>query len=188
MPDSRVHKHPEKKEIAGNITGGNPAPYSIHHPVINIGGLIDGLEQIPDTTPSVSPYPGAPPMQASSPTADLAEIRSAFPFISILPIPKVVTVVLTANVPADINVPSGTVMAMFKGTGDFWLSWSGTAQVPVAGADANSPAIGVSVYDPTNQLFYVANNRQLSALATGACIVQMLCWAYSPRAPRQRIL
>lgn len=175
---------PDTKIVVPKITGGNPAP-SLQYPVVNLAGLIDGMESVPDTASLMPPYHGQPGLADSNAFADLAFYRAEFPFVPIMPLPMVVTKLLAANAPQEINMPSGTVLARFQGTGDFWLSWRDTARVPVAGADANSPVSGSAVYNPTGIWFYVNHVRQISVLSQGVCFVQAWCIAYKPIPKRQ---
>jgi len=153
---------------------------TLQHPYINLTGIIDGQELVPDSSPFFSPYTGMPGLSNKNPREDLAYIHNQFPFVPILPLPDVITKVLVANVAQYIDIPSATVLVQFKGTGDFWLSWFDVAAIPVAGADNNAPAIGNAVYNPTGQWYYSNNVRQLSVIANMPCIVQVLAIKFQP--------
>lgn len=92
----------------------------------------------------------------------LMALRAQNPFITILPFPnESVSLFLAANIPTDINLPSGTKMLMFSGNGEYFVSRKGKAEIPAL----NSQVSTGSIMNPEFCFFYVEEISQMSAIA-----------------------
>jgi hypothetical protein len=137
-------------------------------------GIGYGADQIPPEF--YDPGKVNPNFQAPSlnPVTDLMELRYEFPFLPIMPFPaSLSTVVLAANTAQDLPIIDGATVAMFFGSGDFYLSKLGNAEVPSSVNVANAQ----SIYKPTGFLWYVRGLRSVSVIAPNAdTVVQALCY------------
>ena len=98
----------------------------------------------------------------------LVLLRGANPFVPIYMLPNsACVVVLAATVAQNLPIPAGAKYVVFKGTGDFWLSRNGGAQVPAA-TDTSG---GAPILNPTDRAFYVEELQDVSLVAAANCIV-----------------
>lgn len=149
---------------------------SIQHRVME-GARAEALTEVPDAAPGLPPFPGSPGLRPSDAFEDLSHYRMEYPFVPIMPLPTfVLTKVLTMNVAANIDVPSGMALGMIKANGPFWVSWKETATIPVAPSSTWDYASSNAAYNMIDTLFYIAHVKQLSFISDAAVTVQLLGW------------
>lgn len=108
--------------------------------------------------------------------AKLAALRAQNPFVPFLPLPdKVITLNLSANNPADINVPQGSQFLRFSGNADYYISMNGNASVPTV-ADNTNNAGNSSIYKPEDVFYTCQESLSLSAVAPANAIVTVQIW------------
>jgi hypothetical protein len=114
----------------------------------------------------------------------LAALRMRNPHFPISEFPSTcVGATLTANTAQDFPIPPGTKFVKFKGSGDYFVSRNGNAQIPpntatqpidilaMSGAGSNS-----GLYKPEETYFWVEEISSLSVIAPGTPYVTMWCW------------
>lgn len=135
---------------------------------------------IPEET-SVEDSITGDPITPQGPVNDLAILRHNFPFCPIIPFPNQVrTVALVQNVPKDIVIPDRVVMVMLRGSGNYYVSNNGNAEVPVAAQDNDSGTNAArSIFKPDGVFFYTGGIKSLSVITpdAGGCIVTLLGYA-----------
>lgn len=103
----------------------------------------------------------------------LARFRAEFPYVPVLPFPpQVRTVALLQNVAQDIEVPDMVVAVIFKGSGNYYVSNHGKAEVPV---DTTSK----SFFKPEGFVWFTGGIRSFSVISpdVGGCIVTIIGYA-----------
>lgn len=145
-------------------------------------GQMLSLNNIPEDTALDEPSTG----QSFTPQGvinNLARFRMDFPFVPIIPFPNTVrTVALIQNAAKDVRIPDGVVAVMFKGSGNYYVSNNGNAEVPVAAQDNDSGSnFGCSLFKPENFMFYTGGIRTLSVITpdAGGCVVTIMGYAPS---------
>lgn len=135
------------------------------------GDNID-LNFVPEDTGVVDDQTGQA-FTPQGPINDLTRFRLSFPFVPIIPFPpQVATVALVQNVAKDIVVPDGVVAVFLRGSGNYYVSNHGNAEVPVDG-------FSKSIYKPDGIMFYTGGIKTLSVITpdAGGCVVTMLGYA-----------
>lgn len=95
----------------------------------------------------------------------LMQIRASFPYLPILPIPDYfISIELAANVAQDIAIPSEIVMGMVLGSGAYYMSNRGRAEIPVAANQSQAQ----SIYKPDRIMFYLAGCKAMSFISATA--------------------
>jgi hypothetical protein len=109
-----------------------------------------------------------------NPIRDLMALRAQFPFLPVMPFPRsLVTAVLAANTPQDLQLADGTTVVRFFSDGDFYLSVGGAAVVPTS----TNVQTAFSLYMPTGVLWYARGLRTVSVVsATADRVVQAHCY------------
>jgi hypothetical protein len=125
-------------------------------------GPVD-LGAIPDTAAIGDPY-GDFRNTPHSPRNFLMALRAQFPYLPIMPFSKrSICVGLDGINPQDVNVPSGAVIALLNGSGDYFMGRDAKARAPGANAQIED-----SAYRPDNRAFYCEGVRQISLFAPTA--------------------
>jgi len=135
--------------------------------IVSHGPDLHLVDQV-DPLTAIQPFPNIAPMQPNNPSDDMLSIREQFPFLPILPFPRIVRTyfLATANTAQDIDLSQFVIVA-FRGNGDYYLCMDGAAVVPTAGIPATS-----SIYKPEGNFFYAGNMQSCSIVAPNAnCIV-----------------
>lgn len=119
-----------------------------------------------------------------NPLTDLFDLRHKFPFLPIMPVPNSVsTVVLDGANAQDLPIADGATVAMFLGSGDFYLSLGGNAVVPTS----INVAKAFSLYKPDRFLFYVRGKQNVSVISpTNGVTVQAWCYITDNWSMRKR--
>lgn len=93
----------------------------------------------------------------------LMALRAQLPFVPIMPFPnESLAYALTAGVPVDIQLPSGTKAIMFSGNGEYFITRKGRAQIPTGIHDIDGSG---ALMNPEFFLWYVEEVSQMSAVA-----------------------
>jgi hypothetical protein len=101
----------------------------------------------------------------------LTALRAQLPFIPIMPFPNTsLSYALTADVPLDINLPSGTKLVMFSGNGEYFISRNGRAEIPIGDGSSGN------VMNPEFFMWYVEEINQFSAIAPFDCRLTVHCF------------
>lgn len=147
---------------------------------------IDSIQHAPDDTlDSVDPTfdsvmaQNLPVMEAApnfSLNDDLMDIRHKMPFISVMPMPLLSTIVEpTINVAADISIPDNAVLAQFTSIAPFYMSRMGNANglnsktSQTQGNSGDSADMYMQTIDPN--WYYVGNMRSISVYSKTAANV-----------------
>lgn len=105
----------------------------------------------------------------------LMRFRAEFPFVPVMPFPpQVRTVFLVQNVAQDIEIPSMAQIIIFRGSGNYYVSNHGKAEIP---ADTTSR----SVYKPEGFAWYVGGSNSLSLITPDAAGCPVSILAYVPQ-------
>jgi hypothetical protein len=113
--------------------------------------------------------PDGSPAMRGGPIPELSKIRANFPFLSIMKIPRSITVVCTdADTPYVLDIPDKAVIGTFQSTSDFYVSFGGKAKS--VGSDMQEGQL----VNPVYSWFYIGNKRQLSVISpTAGAVVQL---------------
>ncbi len=142
-------------------------------------------QQSISTVPEETAFdPGNQPdnvIRPQSSMTDLMMLRAQFPFTEIMPFPtKSINLKLALGIPIQANIPSGTKLMRFTGSGNFWVSTKGNASFPALApttgqvGDDNSDG---SLYRPDRNYFYVTGKGQVSIISDTADVqVSIDCW------------
>lgn len=103
----------------------------------------------------------------------LAAWRAQNAFVQLTPLPNaVVTLVLAAGVPKEVNLPSGTRVIRMRGNSDYYVTDNGNAVVPTVDSIDGSGM----VYRPDGVLYFCEEAKSFSVCSVGACIVSVECF------------
>ncbi len=153
-------------------------------PILQRGlGTPGDLDNIPGLVQNF-PYPGvASPEQ--EPWQELAEFRSQFPFLGIVPLPaRVLTMAIAANQPGmDMALPDDCSLVRFQGycvpplSGLIAVSFDGRAPTFNSPVTDNffSGALLLPITGPSD-LFYIKGKKMVSFSASANCYVQAMTW------------
>lgn len=104
--------------------------------------------------------------------SELAQLRTRFPFLSITPIPQVMTAVcVSPNTSYELKIPDTAVMGCLRSDGDFYASFSGRCQAPnlLTGELGSSQMV-----NPDFGWLYISDKRVLHVLSvTAGRVVQL---------------
>lgn len=164
-----------------------PFPSSINNnpefqPLLQVGGDRLNLGQVDGETTLGSPI-GDIRYGDIGPRDSLMALRMQFPHLEIIPFPnRCKSLLLTANVATDVNIPDGCAAMIVRGNNDYYMSNLGNADVP---GGVTGDGESQSVYKPEGYIVYVANIRQLSVIAPNAgTIVTFMFFPLVPMHPR----
>lgn len=136
------------------------------------GEILD-VQAVPERSAVYDPATNEP-FAPQGPVNMLARLRYEFPYVPFVPFPNQVrTIALTQNQPRDIIIPDGAAAIKFFGSGAYYVSNQGNAEIPTVANDFTSQ----SVYKPEHFAFYVAGVRTLSLISPDAgCVVTMIAF------------
>lgn len=105
------------------------------------------------------------------PHNDLIAMRIQFPYLEIVPFPaRAKSILCSANVARDLELPDGTVAIVIRGNDDYFVSMNGNADIPTTDNDSQS------VYKPEGYMIYVGNVHSMSVIAAQDTIVSVMCY------------
>lgn len=136
------------------------------------GEILD-VQSVPETAGVVDPFTHHQ-MTPQGPNNMLARLRAEFPYVPFVPLPNQVrTVALIQNVARDIPIPDGAAAIQLHGSGTYYVSNNGNAEIPTAANDFTS----LSIYKPERFAFYIAGIKSLSVISSDAnCVVTLIAF------------
>lgn len=127
--------------------------------------------------------PGSPIQPVQNIEADLMALRAEMPFLPILKPPQAARTALlqVANLAVNLEVPTSAVLCMFRGNGDYYVSFAGAAVRPIAGAvDAET----ATLYKPEGVFMYCGGTTQISVVSPSVNIIVQAWYWQRPNAYR----
>lgn len=111
---------------------------------------------------------GAPFMKQDA-ISDLTKIRAQFPFLSVMRMPRSITVeCVAADTAYTIDIPDRAIIATIQATENFYISTGGACK-----SVATDMGEG-QLLNPSYSWFYIGNKRQISVMSPVAgAIVQL---------------
>lgn len=132
------------------------------------------IEEVDSVDPlaGIAPMPGGPVIPVQNIESDLAWLRGELPFIPVMKFPTTVVSIFLplAGTAADLIVPDGTVLGLFRGNLEYYVNAQGRAAVPSATSGEGN------LYKPEHAWFYIGGHKQFSVVGTANnTFVQLVC-------------